>query len=298
MDQIVRAFYELEFQLNFHVKSRQEFENWFAEIMELRYPGDFKRVRPWGSSGDRKNDGYLRSKRMMFQVYAPNELAERETLKKIDEDYAGAAQYWEQYFDTWVFVHNSRDGLSPIVNQKLLDLHSQGPFSVSDWSFVELHRVVFELDEASLLRLFRTPPAIADRLDITYANVENVLQFVARKPILLESEVRVVPPGKLDANGLSDDAKRVILEGNKKSKYVGDFFNDWHDPTYGNEVSNAFKQKYQQLKDENYPADDIFFRLLDFTGYRKVTNASDMMAVFAVVAYFFEVCDIFESPLE
>ena len=298
MDENARVFFELHFKLAFHEKKREGFENWFAEIMELRYPGDFKRVRPWGNSGDRKNDGYLRSKRTMFQVYAPNELAERDTLGKIDEDYAGAVPHWMQYFDIWVFVHNSRDGLSPQVTQKLSDLNAQGPFAVDDWGFPELHREVFQMSETSLQRLFGLPPAIADLHNITYENLANVLQYVAKKPLLNDSEVEEVPPGKLDANGLSDDSKKLLLDGNRKSKYVGEFFSNWYDPAYGNQVSSSFKQEYQQLRSKNVPADDILIGLLDFTGFRMVTDASDIMAVYAIVAYFFEVCDIFEAPLE
>ena len=183
MDEIARVFFEQDFKLAFYLKKGDEFENWFAEIMELRYPGDFKRVRPWGRVGDRKNDGYLRSKRTMFQVYAPNELRNRDTLRKINEDYAGAVPHWEQYFDKWIFVHNSKDGLSPEVNQRLLDLNSQGPFVVDDWGFPELHYEVFELNQLSLQRLFRPPPAIADLYNITFTNLENVLQYVAKKPL-------------------------------------------------------------------------------------------------------------------
>ena len=67
MDDVAHVFFEQEFKLAYYLKKREEFENWFAEIMELRFPGDFKRVRPWGSSGDRKNDGYLYSKRLCFR---------------------------------------------------------------------------------------------------------------------------------------------------------------------------------------------------------------------------------------
>ena len=65
----------------FLVKNGNEFEDWFSEIMELRYPGDFTRVSPWGADGDQKNDGYLRSKRMLFQVYAPETLQESSSVE-------------------------------------------------------------------------------------------------------------------------------------------------------------------------------------------------------------------------
>lgn len=297
MDEIARVFFEREFRLAFYEKKREAFENWFAEIMELRYPGDFKRVRPWGRVGDRKNDGYLHSTRTMFQVYAPNELTEREALKKINRDFEGAVEFWVPHFDDWIFVHNSKDGLSPNISRRLLELNMSGPFTVGQWGFPELRRMVLELDDVSLQQLFRPPPAISDLLNISYTNLERVLQYVAKKPLLDDSEIAEVPLAKLDANGLSDDSKLLISQGNRKSKYVGDFFDNWHEPAYGDEISNSFRQEYLTLKSDNAAPDDILSGLLVFAGFRKVTDPSDIMAVYALVAYLFMACDIFERPL-
>ena len=79
--------------------------------MELRYSGDFVRVRPWGNVGDRKNDGYLRSRRMLFQAYAPLVTRLRTLITKINEDFAGALPYWKEHFDEWILVHNHKDGV-------------------------------------------------------------------------------------------------------------------------------------------------------------------------------------------
>src|SRR5208337_4018326 len=106
-------------------KRGNAFQDFFADIMEKRYPGDFIRVRPWGNVGDRKNDGYLKSERTLFQVYAPNEMAAAAAIAKIEEDFTGALPYWQQYFDKWVFVHNAYDGLSPQIVAKLLELEQK-----------------------------------------------------------------------------------------------------------------------------------------------------------------------------
>lgn len=294
----IRTYYKQAFDLAFLSKNGTQYEDWFAEIMELRYPNDFVRVRPWGRSGDRKNDGYLRSKRIMFQVYAPNELKDRETIRKIDEDYSGAVKYWEQYFDTWVFVHNSRKGLSPEVNKKLLELNAKGTFKVIEWGYAKLHYEVFELSQSDLQIMFGPVPSLADLYNIQFQNFANVLQFVSKKPTIEYSNLRPIPFGKLDTNGLSDDSKEFILLGKRKSDYAAKFFDEWHDPDYGDQVAKAFKQEYSDLKNTGLSPDDIFSRLLIFTGLDKATDSSDKMAVYALVAYFFEVCDIFESPLK
>lgn len=118
MDQFTRAYYEAIFRCAFLEKGGEAFQDLFSSIMEKRYPSDFIRTRPWGNQGDRKNDGYVRSTRTLFQVYAPNDLSEAATLAKIDEDYLGAIPFWKAHFDQWVFVHNSVIGLGPGVERK------------------------------------------------------------------------------------------------------------------------------------------------------------------------------------
>ena len=68
MDQLRRAYYEVVFERDFIKKKGAAFQDFFSEIMGKGYPEDFIRTRPWGRSGDRKNDGYLKSRRILFQV--------------------------------------------------------------------------------------------------------------------------------------------------------------------------------------------------------------------------------------
>ncbi|HZG44561.1 MAG TPA: hypothetical protein VEY93_16535 [Longimicrobium sp.] len=117
--------YELKFELEFLKKKGNEFQDFFAAIMEVRYPDDFQRVRPWGKSGDRKNDGFRRSNGQLFQVYAPNELTATDAIAKIDEDFRGAQSFWKDHLKIWTFVHNASSGLGPDVLAKLLDLRAE-----------------------------------------------------------------------------------------------------------------------------------------------------------------------------
>ena len=93
MDDLSRAYYEVVLENRFLKKKGNEFQDFFSEIMEKCHPGDFQRVRPWGKSGDKKNDGFLKSERRLFQVYAPNDMTEAAARKKITEDFAGAVKH-------------------------------------------------------------------------------------------------------------------------------------------------------------------------------------------------------------
>src|SRR5580704_1274230 len=96
----------MAFRLRFVESTGDSFQDLFSTIMEMRFPADFVRVRPWGNVGDRKNDGYLRSRRQLFQCYAPREMARAKCLNKISEDFAGALPHWRAHFDQWIFTHN------------------------------------------------------------------------------------------------------------------------------------------------------------------------------------------------
>jgi hypothetical protein len=298
MDDFTRAYYELEFKCSFLSKGDDEFQDFFCEIMEKRYPGDFIRVRPWGNVGDRKNDGYLKSKRILFQVYAPNEMKATKAIAKIQEDFNGALPYWEEYFDTWVFVHNSRRGLGPDVTKTLLDIDADNAqIQVTHWGYEELRQEVFGLSEENLASLLGHAPARQNMLQLGYDSLQIVLSTIARKPPLPVQDIRPVPPDKLSANALSPHAETLLSAGMTRADLVGRFFDDWHDPTFGNEIAEAFRQEYKRLRDQSLLPDEIFQQLWIFAGGEQKGAPDHETAVIAVLAYLFEKCDIFEEPL-
>ena len=93
VDPLALVYWLQAFEIRYLRYKGNEFQNMFSDVMEHCYPSDFMRVQPWGNIGDRKNDGCLRSKRMLFQVYAPKEMKAYEAVKKIEEDFAGALQH-------------------------------------------------------------------------------------------------------------------------------------------------------------------------------------------------------------
>ncbi len=299
MDQLRRSYYEVVFENVYLKKKGNAFQDFFSEIMEKCHPGDFQRVRPWGNAGDRKNDGYLRSDRTLFQVYAPNEMSASEAIAKINEDFHGAFSYWETYFDTWVFVHNSRDGLGPAIVAKLNELTTyHRSVTVHSWGFEELRQKVFTLNAANLASLLGPAPSSKDMLDVRYDNVQEVLRHIARQEFSAIQDIRPVPPDKLKFNRLSAHVQILLTWGMQKADLVGQFFNDHSNPTYGDEIAAAFKNEYKKYKMLGVDPDTIFCKLQEFTGGCERGTPADEAAVLAVLAYLFERCNIFERPPE
>ena len=93
MDRIQQLNYEKDFRIAFLESKGDEFQRLFERLMSKVHPNDFMACRPWGNVGDRKNDGYLPSSRILFQSYAPNEMSAADATKKINEDFEGAKDY-------------------------------------------------------------------------------------------------------------------------------------------------------------------------------------------------------------
>lgn len=298
MDKLKHSYYELEFVVAFYEKGGDEFQDFFSEIMEKCHPGDFLRVRPWGKIGDRKNDGYLRSKRALFQVYAPIEMTAYEAISKIHVDFHGALPYWQKYFDKWIFVHNSRKGLEPDITAKLLELDDSHEFvTVTSWGFEELRINVFSLNEVDLASLLGAAPSNRDMFDVRYENVKEVLSHIAKHESSLLQDLQPVPPEKLKFNRLSEGVRILLIAGMQKAGLVRNFFADHYNPLYGDEVAAAFKKEYNRYRTLEMDPDLIFRKLQEFTGGLNQGTPTDQAAVLAVLAYLFEQCEIFERPL-
>lgn len=290
------AYYEAKFENLFRAAKGNEFQALFERLMGLAYPGDFMACRPWGNRGDRKNDGFLSSERRLFQVYAPNEMKEREAIKKITEDFEGAKPHWGQHFDTWVFVHNAVGGLPPHVMRVVLEFREANPqITLETWGLPEFLRVFRTLAAADRTSWLGAAPSEDTRAKLGFSDLQTVLESLGRRPIPADLPVRDVPQGKIEANALSESVATLLKSGMAKAPLVSDFFAQWHDETLGERIADAFRAEYASLRDERSP-DEIFSALQDWAGGSERGAPEHEMAVFAVIAYFFDSCDIFEEP--
>ncbi|WP_044890286.1 ABC-three component system protein [Myxococcus hansupus] len=295
MDPNARAFYESRFEIAFLRKKGEAFQDFFSTIMEMGYPSDFQRVRPWGRLGDRKNDGYLGSKRMLFQVYAPNELASAETVRKIHEDFTEALPYWKAHFSTWVFVHNAENGLGPAVLKKLLELEAANShLKVLRWGFEQLRAEVFLLPESSLARLFGPAPTAQSMDALGISDLRPILEHIPRLPAPSDADLRPVPADKLQRNLLSEHAADLLKLGMRRASLVGRYFDARPDPTERDAIAQALRVRYEELRRTALSPDQVFAALQEFVHSVRAPTPAQHAAVVTVLAYFFEECDIFE----
>jgi hypothetical protein len=296
MEPIEQAYYEAKFENAYLRAKGDSFQTFFEDLMTRAYKADFMACRPWGNRGDRKNDGFLKSERRLFQVYAPNEMSEAEAIKKIKEDFEGAKTHWHVHFDKWVFAHNAIDGLPPHVQAEILELERKNPgLTLEPWGIEEFRLVFRRVPRADLESWFGFAPTSATKTKLVFEDLRVVLETIAVQHVADDRPVKDVPPRKIEANALSPSITRLLKEGMTKAPLVDEFFGKWNDPTFGDRIAKAFRAKYVSLRDQATP-NQIFHDIQAWAGGAERGNAEHELAVLTVLAYYFERCDIFEEP--
>jgi len=290
------AYYEQRFEIAFLKAKGDAFQTFFEQLMALAHKADFMSCRPWGSQGDRKNDGFLKSARQLFQVYAPNDMDAAKATKKITEDFIDAKAFWGVHFVKWTFVHNASDGLPPHVQKVLLEFEKTNTgVRLDPWCLEEL-RVIFRgLSIEDKQSWFGAVPTEETKAKIGFDDLRLVLETLSGRSVPPLSEVKAVPMGKIQANALSESVATLLKQGMIKTPLVEDFFAKWHDETLGERLAESFKAKYLGLREQNVP-NTIFSELQSWTGGSQRGTPEHEMAVLAIIAYYFERCEIFEAP--
>jgi hypothetical protein len=299
MDRIQQLNYEKDFRITFLESRGDGFQRLFEKLMSKVHPNDFMACRPWGNVGDRKNDGYLPSARILFQSYAPNELSAAEAIKKIYEDFAGAKEHWTRYFDEWTFVHNAYDGrLGPHIIEALAKLRHDNPqIKIGHCGYEEMLAKFRQLKLQDLESWFGPSLTMEANVNLGFSDLVAVLTHISITPVPTTSEVKDVSSGKIEANLLSQAVADFMKIGMQKSPLVAQFFNNWKNPTYGEQIAEAFKSEYLRLRSAIpllHP-DEIFGRLEAWAGGTMTTTPAHKAAVLAVMAYLFDKCEIFED---
>lgn len=298
MSPLQAAYYESKFENLFRAAKGNEFQSLFERLMGLAYKADFMACRPWGNTGDRKNDGFLKSERRLFQVYAPNEMEASKAIAKINEDFEGAKVYWSTHFDKWVFAHNATDGLPPHVQAVLLEFEKANPsITLEPWGIEEFRLIFRKLTIDDLIPWMGAAPSDQTKASLGFSDLRLVLETLGQKPAPADSTVRDVPMGKIEANALSQSIATLIKGGMSKAPLVEKFFAQWHDETLGERIAEAFRAEYQRLRHLHTP-NEIFSELQAWAGGRDRGTPEHEMAVLTVIAYYFERCDIYEAPKE
>lgn len=275
-----------------------EFQDLFAQIMERRDVG-FQRVRPWGNQGDRKNDGWSPARRILFQSYAPSTPTAKKLKAKLVEDYEGAIDYWEDYFDIWVFVHNDRDGLGPTIATTIAELDSRSEHvTCTPWGIPQLREEFARLHDAHRQAILGPALTHQDFLAVDASSLGPLIEALGHMVPDPSDEVLPVPASKIEANALKPAQVDFLRMGTRNAPLVERYLeNAFVLPTRADSIARAVSDRYCRFRDEERSAAVVFDLMLAWI-CGGGADTTVLASALAVLAYFFERCHIFEVPGE
>ncbi|GGL27143.1 hypothetical protein GCM10011588_47370 [Nocardia jinanensis] len=101
---------------------------------------------------------------------------------------------------------------------------------------------------------------------------------------------------KLDFNGFSEDTKEDLRRMMVRSLDIDLYYSQRVDVTERDEVAAGFNEEYLRLRREFDDPDDILWQLEQYVLGNASAPHANRRAAMAVLAYFFQSCDIFDNP--
>ncbi|MDR0573414.1 MAG: hypothetical protein LBG96_05195 [Tannerella sp.] len=305
MDRSSRYITRLIFQNRIYSCDGGAFESLFTQVMQC-HNSNFRQVKPQGQYGDRKNDGFDNTTGTYYQVYAPEDIRirEKETIDKLVADFAGLYSYWQTItpIKSFVYVVNDKyKGTYPSLYAELQKIRSQyvdvivNPFLSKD-----LEDIFLGLDENSVIDIIGIIPS-PDDIAVEYGVMRDVVDYLLN--VVTNPQQEVIPQNpdfdrKISFNSLSGNVAAYLQCHRINEFAINDFF-ELNSNFAKNELRNVFNGLYNEalsiIPDSGDKSDKVFFYIYE-KSYPKHSVAINA-AIFTLMAYYFEYCDIFEVPV-
>ncbi len=297
------------FKLKVLTSDGQTFEDLFSKVMSYSNK-NFIQVKPQGRIGDRKNDGFDSTNGSYYQVYAPEKLQLRENkiLNKLKKDFEGLFNNWNNQVPIKQFYYVLNDkykGVFPTVIDALTHIKINKKLSVAKpFTPKDIEELVFQLEDSSIYEIVGyISPNLGTEV-IQLAALGDVVEYLIYNMDVIGEQGKLIVPDfdeKLQFNKLSDFVSNLLKNGNYQT-YVLESFFQARSHSLKEDLRNVFSKLYQDalLEFKEYDAiekSDVMFYSILKKAYPNQKLIHEQ-AVLALMAYYFEACDIFEEPVK
>ena len=283
----------------------QAYEDLFARIMEKKNP-NFRRIKPQGPIGDKKNDGFDKTTGTYYQVFAPEDLkkSEGKAVTKLIEDFKGLIDFWEAVSPVKAFFYVLNDkykGAYPTIEAELAQLESNYSIRCEPFLNKDLENTFLALNDQQMIDVIGIIPITAILPDVLLSDMRKVVEYLLEKPANYSQETRPINlnfEDKIEFNNLSYLTADLIRFGNLQSHYVDQYFrvrSDFSKEDLRQRFAALYTEGVNLVADSEHKNDTVFFHIFESATPQKVKPIQD--AVLVLMAYYFEFCDIFEAPL-
>lgn len=294
-----KALARILFENKIYKANGQKFEDIFTAIMNYAEP-DFQQIKPWGNIGDRKNDGYIKSKGIFFQVFAPEDIQKSypDVISKLQKDFEGLKNQWHPINEFYFVVNDKYNGVNADCEQKIQQIKTQHKLQNTGFKTAkDLENILFNLQDDQILAITgHLPDPKNITLDYTILN-EVIGHIMGLSLTISNGNIISVPDWdeKIKFNNLSELSSRYLNNGYLQIGSLENYLKNNSDF-----LADALKEKMYQLyiteKDKNQIGDDLFWAIVNHASPK--SESSYQSAVIVIMAKYFETCDIFEEPIK
>lgn len=275
------------------------FEDFFHRLMSARY-ADFVQVRTHGNLGDLGADGLRLHNGRLYACYAPEVFDAVKVGGKFGGDLAKALRKRPGEFKAFVFVYNDARGLHPEVTRLLAQARRDHPaIEFEPMGPPHLLRKLFDLLRHEIEDLLRAPIQVENLVyGVGLEDLAPLLQHLVenRRRANGRATPREVSALKMDYNALSDDDQEMLRLGMRHTHLVEQYYQGVTDVTERDEVAADFNAYYRQMAEQHQNPDEVVTELQKYVAGNQRGRAGTEIALWVVLAYFFETCDIFQEP--
>lgn len=309
----------IQFQNLIYKADGQKFEDLFVNIMQQKYM-DFQPVKPQGSLGDKKNDGYIVDGGIFFQVYGPEDITKsiKDAQSKIKTDFEGLIEQWQtvqefnfvindKYKGAYVTVHQEIEKLRLIIQ----DLDSKKHIKTNLICAKNLENDLLNLEEDEILSIIGFLPSDEkiEEIDLDYVFLNEVIEHILKIPYSENKNPLDIPDfhSKIDFNFISKSQNGYSEAAKELLKYCDNFGDieiyflsqgDFVRSQIQNRLTEVYNNSKETIPEEVEDfAEKRYFYMVETCMPENKKTLGTSIAVQSLFAFFFETCDIFENPL-
>jgi hypothetical protein len=277
------------------------YEDHVTDIL-ARLHTDFINPTPAGSLGDGGSDGLAESGTILYACYGSRaqQDAERKLATKIRGDFGRGLASWDT-FVFWRFVTNASPG--PLATKVLTEIQqAHGPSTARP-----ITAVLWGCDRVWAEAVSKLPPSDLNEVFPGIPRAENI-ELSDLIPLLDElgqdsnyreanESINPVPLEKMSFNQLASASQIEFNEGRLISSRIDKWFGEQSNPDLRDHQARNFRTIYENHRLATIEASEILERIYTSIGGSDFRHDSKRAnSVYAITAYFFDSCDIFEEP--
>ncbi|AYQ57309.1 hypothetical protein MS2017_1626 [Bathymodiolus thermophilus thioautotrophic gill symbiont] len=284
------------FKLKIHESNGQEFEDLFTSIMNYAEQG-FQAIRPWGNIGDRKNDGYIESAGIFFQVYAPEEITGSyvKVVDKTKKDFEGLKKQWASINEFYFVVNDKYKGVNADCEQAIQAIKREHGLNNAGFKTAkDLEDLLFSLDDDQIFSVIGFLPD-PEKITLDFTVLSEIISYLMKLPLSKEEDSSAIYPDwndKIQFNDLGGLTSQYLNTASFQVASLDSYLKN-ESNFFAEEIKDKIRNVYKNLKN-NYSGDDLFLEIVTEISPKQCSYVQ--ASVIILLAKYFETCDIFKEP--